>query len=138
MRSISISKPAHEPVIDYRRDDAARDTLLRAVEGIPSGFEVPLVINGEEVLASEKIESVNPATGEIFCLAQKATPEHAQAAVQAALAARETWGKLPVEARVQKLRDLEWICGSGGTRRWLWPPWSAASHPTKSPEAGPR
>lgn len=109
MRSISIPKPDHEPVIDFRRDDAARDALRRAVEGIPSDFEVPLVINDEEILASEKIESVNPATGEVFCLAQKATPEHAQAAVQAALAARESWGHLPLEARVQKFRDLEWI-----------------------------
>jgi 1-pyrroline-5-carboxylate dehydrogenase len=109
MRNISIRKPKNEPVLNYRSDDAARDALRRAVEGIPGDFEVPLVINGEEIRTDEKIESVNPATGEVFCLAQKATPAHARAAVEAALVARETWGKLPVETRAQKFRDLEWL-----------------------------
>jgi 1-pyrroline-5-carboxylate dehydrogenase len=109
VRNISLRKPEHEPITDYRRDDAARDALRRAVDGIPSDFEVPLIINGEEIRTAEKLESINPATGELFCLAQKATPEHAQAAVEAAIAARETWGRLPLEARVQKFRDLEWI-----------------------------
>ncbi len=109
MRRLSVVKPQNEPILDYRRDDGAWGQLQAAIAGLPRGFEVPMVIGGRSVYADQKIESVDPATGRVFCVAQKGTVEHAKAAVAAALEAKETWGRLPIEARVQKWRDLEWI-----------------------------
>jgi type I restriction enzyme R subunit len=53
------------------------------------------------------MESVDPSTGEVFCTTQKATAEHAQMAIDAALRAKDGWMALPHENRIQKFRDLE-------------------------------
>lgn len=107
--NISVPKPKNQPLINYRGDDAEWKAFEAAVQGMPKNFEVPMIIGGEEVRSAEKIESVNPSTGEIFCLAQKATAEHARSAIEAALAAKEGWAGLPISIRVQKFRDLEWL-----------------------------
>lgn len=109
MSNISIRKPANQPLIDYRGDNSQWNAFEAALKGIPKDFEVPMVIGGEEVRAKEKIESIDPSTGKVFCHAQKATAEHAQAAIEAALKAKESWAALPIETRAQKFRDLEWI-----------------------------
>jgi 1-pyrroline-5-carboxylate dehydrogenase len=107
--NLSIQKPRNQPLIDFRGDDAEWAGFQEALDGIPEEFEVPMIIGGEEVRSKEKIESIDPSTGKVFCLAQKATREHARAAIEAALAAKPAWAALPIEARVQKFRDLEWI-----------------------------
>jgi 1-pyrroline-5-carboxylate dehydrogenase len=109
MLNISIRKPANQPPIDYRADDVQWSAFEKALAGIPKNFEVPMVIGGEEVRSKEKIESIDPSTGKVFCLAQKATSEHANAAIAAAMKAKESWARIPVEARAQKFRDLEWL-----------------------------
>jgi len=109
MHNLSIVKPKNEPVIDFSQDEAAWTRLSAAAAALPRDFDVPMVIGGRSIYTEEKVESVNPATGQRFCLAQKGTAEHGRAAVAAALEAKETWGKLPIEARVQRWRDLEWI-----------------------------
>jgi 1-pyrroline-5-carboxylate dehydrogenase len=104
-----VQKPKNQPLAEYRGNDAEWKAFEDAVKGIPKSFEVPMIIGGQEVRSKEKIESINPSTGEVFCLAQKATADHARAAIEAALRARETWGALPIPTRVQKFRDLEWL-----------------------------
>ncbi len=107
--NISVQKPKNQPLLNYRGDDGEWAAFQAALAGIPKDFEVPMIIGGEEVRSAEKIDSVDPSTGKVFCRAQKAKAEHAERAVQAALRARETWGKLSIAARVEKFRDLEWI-----------------------------
>jgi len=107
--NISIQKPKNQPLIDYRGNDADWNAFQEAAKKIPADFEVPMVIAGEEVRSKEKIDSIDPSTGKVFCRAQKATADHAKAAIEAALAAKEAWARLPIPARVQKFRDLEWI-----------------------------
>lgn len=107
--NISMKKPRNEPSIAYGGDDREWGAFTEAVGRIPAGFDVPMVIDGREVRSSGRIESLDPSTGKIFCTAQKATAEHAEMAIEAALRAKEGWASLPPENRILKFRDLEAI-----------------------------
>ena len=68
------------------------------------GHEYELVIGGEHLRTSGKIESHNPAKpAQIVGIHQKAGAEHAEKAMQAALKAFETWKSAPVEERASLL-----------------------------------
>jgi len=95
----------NEPFTDFSHHDNAR-AMRGALErvGDELGHEYPLIIGGERVLTSAKIESVNPARpAQIVGVHQKAGAEHADQAVQAALKAFETWRFVPVEERASLL-----------------------------------
>ncbi len=81
----------------------------RALEKIPRGADIPLSIGDKEVYTDKKIESLSPINKELVCTAQKATAEHAEQMVKAALAAKKVWAELPPENRIMKFRDLEQI-----------------------------
>lgn len=107
--NISIPKPANQAWPLYRTQDAEWAAFAEAAAKIPKGFEVPMIIGGQEIRSSQKLESLDPTSGEVFCLAQRAETHHAEMAIEAALGARESWSRLPIENRVQKFRDLEWL-----------------------------
>ena len=107
--TLSIPKPQNQALIDYRGNDTDWGAFQDGLKGIPKGMDVPMIIGGEEVFSSDKIESIDPSTGEVFCTGQKGTAEHADQAIKAAIAAKEAWAALSIEARVQKFRDLEWL-----------------------------
>ena len=68
------------------------------------GHEYELIIGGERLRTSGKIESRNPARpSQIVGVHQKAGAEHAEQAVQAALAAFEIWKYSSVEDRTSLL-----------------------------------
>ncbi|MGA9984017.1 MAG: L-glutamate gamma-semialdehyde dehydrogenase, partial [Acidobacteriaceae bacterium] len=83
----------NEPFIDFSQLHNAqgmREALERVGDRL--GHEYPLIIGGERVKTSRKIESRNPARpSQLVGLHQKAGAEHAELAVQAALVAFETW-----------------------------------------------
>ncbi|MFB3908304.1 MAG: aldehyde dehydrogenase family protein [Candidatus Eisenbacteria bacterium] len=107
--NLSLKKPQNQPLIPYGTSDAEWEAFRKAVSRTPRGMDVPMIIGGEEVRSSEKIQSLNPSTGEVFCTAQKATAEHTRLAIEAALKAKESWASLPPENRILKFRDLEAI-----------------------------
>ncbi len=107
--TLSIPKPENQPLIDYRGDDQEWSAFEKALAGIPKGMDVPMIIDGEEVFSSEKLESIDPSTGEVFCTGQKGTLADAEKAMAAAERAKADWAALPIDARVQKFRDLEWL-----------------------------
>ncbi len=92
---------SNEPVTDFRVD--ANALLMRAaiqkVRG-ELGREYDLVIGGKRGSTSDKIRSLNPARpSEVVGVHQKAGIEHVEPAMQAALAAFESWKNVPVEER---------------------------------------
>lgn len=95
----------NEPFIDFSRHEnahAMREALTRV--GDELGHEYPLIIGGERVRTSAKIESRNPARpAQIVGIHQKAGAEHADQAVAAALEAFETWRLAPAEERASLL-----------------------------------
>jgi 1-pyrroline-5-carboxylate dehydrogenase len=91
----------NEPFVDFTKHDnahAMQAALTRV--GDMLGHEYDLVIGGEHVRTSGKIESRNPARpAQVVGIHQKAGAEHAERAMQAALSAFEIWKSTSVESR---------------------------------------
>ncbi|HEX4037050.1 MAG TPA: L-glutamate gamma-semialdehyde dehydrogenase [Acidobacteriaceae bacterium] len=83
----------NEPFTDFSRHEnahAMREALTRVGDRL--GHEYPLIIGGERIRTSAKIESRNPARpAQIVGIHQKAGAEHAEQAVIAAHKAFATW-----------------------------------------------
>ena len=95
----------NEPFIDFSKHEnahAMREALTRV--GDMLGHEYELVIGGERLRTSGKIESRDPARpAQIVGIHQKAGAEHAEKAMQAALSAFESWKYSSVEDRTSLL-----------------------------------
>jgi 1-pyrroline-5-carboxylate dehydrogenase len=95
----------NEPFIDFSRHENARamkEALTRV--GDLLGHEYELIIGGERLKTSGKIQSHNPARpAQIVGIHQKAGAEHAELAMQAALKAFESWKYSSVQDRTSLL-----------------------------------
>ena len=95
----------NEPFTDFSQHHnahAMKEALTRV--GDQLGHEYPLIIGGERVRTSAKIESRNPARpAQIVGIHQKAGAEHADQAVRAALKAFETWRGFSADERASLL-----------------------------------
>ncbi len=83
------------------------EAVVRARAGFGKSF--PLYIDGEKVYASEQIVERSPIDGTVIGTFQKATREHAKAAINAALKAFDSWAKTDYKQRAavfQKAADL--------------------------------
>ncbi|HTS61099.1 MAG TPA: L-glutamate gamma-semialdehyde dehydrogenase [Candidatus Acidoferrales bacterium] len=91
----------NEPPANYRLEENARgmrEAIAKVREEL--GREYDLVIGGKRIKTADKIRSLNPAKpSEVVGIHQKAGAEHVEPAMQAALAAFETWKYSPVEQR---------------------------------------
>jgi 1-pyrroline-5-carboxylate dehydrogenase len=96
---------SNEPFVDFsahQNAHAMKDALVKI--GDLLGHEYPLILGGERLHTTGKIESRNPAKpAQIVGTHQKAGAEHAEQAMQAALKAFETWQYAPVEERASLL-----------------------------------
>lgn len=95
----------NEPFVNFGGEEnarAMREALTRV--GDQLGQEYDLVIGGKRIRTQGKIRSLNPANpSQVVGVHQKAGAEHAEVAMQAALAAYESWRIAPVEERVSLL-----------------------------------
>ncbi len=101
----------NEPFVDFSKHENAH-AMKDALEHVGDllGHEYELVIGGERVRTTGKIESRNPAKpAQIVGIHQKAGAEHAEQAMQAALKAYETWQHTPVEERASLLLNAAHI-----------------------------
>jgi 1-pyrroline-5-carboxylate dehydrogenase len=92
---------SNETPADFRSDVNAQ-AMRAAIEKVRGalGREYHLVIGGKRLRTSEKITSLNPARpSEIVGVHQKAAREHVEPAMQAALAALESWKRVAVADR---------------------------------------
>jgi 1-pyrroline-5-carboxylate dehydrogenase len=95
----------NEPFVDFSKEENARK-MRAAIEKIRSqlGREYDLIINGKRVKTDAKIKSLNPSKpSQVVGIHQKAGKEHVEPAMNAALAAFETWSRTPIEERVSLL-----------------------------------
>ncbi|MGH9650195.1 MAG: aldehyde dehydrogenase family protein, partial [Terriglobales bacterium] len=96
----------NEPLIDFAKDEKSARAMRAAIEKVRAelGREYDLIIGGKRVRTEEKIRSLNPAhPSQVAGIHQKAGREHAEPAMQAALAAFETWKNASVEERASLL-----------------------------------
>ena len=90
---------------DNEELQAAFDAALDHVQAHMLGAEIPMFINGNQVLATEKTRCVSPIDTEIhLCTAQKGSVDDARAAVAAARAAFPAWAATPWQERVAAIR----------------------------------
>jgi 1-pyrroline-5-carboxylate dehydrogenase len=109
---------ANQPFTDFKTLENARK-MHTALEFVFSqmGREYDLVIGGRRIKTGDKIHSLNPARpAQIVGIHQKASAEHAQQAMAAALQAFELWSKTTVESRAslllnaaQNIRDHKFV-----------------------------
>ncbi|WP_368503681.1 L-glutamate gamma-semialdehyde dehydrogenase [Alkalihalophilus sp. As8PL] len=95
----------HEPFTDFTVETNRREfeAALKTVEA-ELGQDYPLRIGGELVYTDDKITSENPARKEqVVGKVSKATKDHAEQAMQAALTAFEDWKRWDPEARAEIL-----------------------------------
>jgi 1-pyrroline-5-carboxylate dehydrogenase len=115
-----VPAPYNEPVLTYRPGSPERTDLASQIVRLRSEeVEVPLIIGGKEIKTGNTAEMHAPHDhGLRLGVYHKAGPEHVQAAIGAALAAREEWAAMPWEHRATvflKMADLL----SGGWRQTL-------------------
>src|SRR5580692_8420882 len=95
----------NEPSYDFRQEDNARK-MRAAIERVRGqlGREYDLIIGGQRVKTTDKIQSLNPSRpSQIVGLHQKAGKEHVEPAIQAALKAFASWSRTSVEERASLL-----------------------------------
>jgi 1-pyrroline-5-carboxylate dehydrogenase len=91
----------NEPAVDFTKEENAR-RMRTAIEKVRAqlGREYDLVIGGKRSRTAEKIKSLNPARpSEVVGIHQKASRDHVEPAIQAALKAFESWSRTSVEER---------------------------------------
>ncbi|MGD8031515.1 aldehyde dehydrogenase family protein, partial [Pseudobacillus badius] len=95
----------HEPFTDFSKPEnkKAFEEALQLVESY-LGQDYPLVIGGEKITTEDKIVSYNPADKkEVIGRVSKASREHAEQAMQAAVKAFDSWKKVKPEIRADVL-----------------------------------
>ncbi|WP_158751936.1 L-glutamate gamma-semialdehyde dehydrogenase [Acidobacterium sp. S8] len=101
----------NEPFVDFSKYENAnliKDALVQV--GDMLGHEYELVIGGERMRGSAKLESHNPAKPtQIVGIHQEASPRHTEMAIEAALKAFETWRYAHVEERTSLLLNASRI-----------------------------
>src|SRR5260370_37061810 len=91
----------NEPATDFTKPDVSRQ-MRAAIDRVRGqlGREYDLIIGGRRERTADKIHSVNPAhPSQIVGFHQKAGKEHVETAMNAALAAFESWSPPAPEER---------------------------------------
>src|SRR5271169_3268355 len=92
---------AGEALTDFGKEENARKmrTAIEKVRG-QLGREYDLIIGGKRIKTADKIKSLNPAKpSQVVGIHQKAGKDHVEPAMQAALAAFQSWSRTTVEER---------------------------------------
>ncbi|MGB6520481.1 MAG: L-glutamate gamma-semialdehyde dehydrogenase [Candidatus Cybelea sp.] len=95
----------NERVKDFK-DPADREAMKAALSAVKGrlGAQYPLVINGERIETEKKIRSLNPADpSQIVGVVSSASREEANAAIDAAARAFESWKRLTLAQRASYL-----------------------------------
>ncbi len=100
-----VTEFRNESLANFNNQDVAKkmkDAL--AFVALHLGLEYPLVIGGEKVTSKDKIKSINPGKpSEIVGIAQSATIDQANAAIESAVKTFETWRYVPAKERADYL-----------------------------------
>ena len=110
----NIAVPYNEPVLSYAPGSPEKKALLGAIHTAKSKpTELPAFINGERVLDGEKV-SVHPPHEHAHLLGHfyRGTEAHVHQAIDAALAAKESWAATPWHERAAVfLRAADLLAG---------------------------
>ncbi|TJY42951.1 L-glutamate gamma-semialdehyde dehydrogenase [Cohnella pontilimi] len=105
MKTTELTPFKNEPFTDFSvpANKADMEAALRKVKS-ELGRDYPLWIGADKVMTDGKTVSINPGdVDQVVGRVSKATKEHAEKAMNAALATFETWKKVPAEKRAEYL-----------------------------------
>lgn len=100
--SLYFVPPAkNEPVLSYKSGSPERERIIKALECAKSHeVDVPMIINGKEVFTDTKIKMSPPHDHQkVLGYYSRGNEKHVQAAIDAALNARESWAALSWKQR---------------------------------------
>lgn len=100
-----ITPFVNEPFTDFTQEEN-KQAMLTALDKVKKelGRDIPLYIGTEKIMTEDKIVSINPGkVDQVIGRVSKASQELAERAMQVALAAFETWKKVPAADRADYL-----------------------------------
>ncbi|MEQ1730672.1 MAG: L-glutamate gamma-semialdehyde dehydrogenase [Vicinamibacterales bacterium] len=100
-----VSTPVNEPIRAYAPGSAERASLKSALDRMAStSIDIPIVIGGKEIRTGNTASAVMPhAHQHVLGTFHRATPAHAQQAIDAALGAHAEWSSWSFEDRAAVL-----------------------------------
>jgi 1-pyrroline-5-carboxylate dehydrogenase len=101
-KNLYYAPPAkNEPVLTYIKGSPERERILKAIDWCKSNVvDVPMIINGEEVRTTSKIEMHPPHDHQhLLGHYHRGEESHVTEAINAALAAREKWANMSWKQR---------------------------------------
>jgi 1-pyrroline-5-carboxylate dehydrogenase len=98
---VRIPTPKNEPVKAYAPNSGETQSLKNKLQELRSStVDIPMYIGSEEVFTSEKVEMHPPHdTSHVLGTYNRGNAEHVKAAIDAALAAKESWANTPWSSR---------------------------------------
>ncbi len=98
---VRIPFPNNEPILDYAPGSKERELLKEAIDELKSKqIEIPLIIGGKEIKTGNTADIVIPHNhGHVLGKYHKASPEHVQMAIDAAMEAWKEWQSYRWEER---------------------------------------
>ena len=97
----NVPTPVNEPILSYTVGSRERKLLQQAIQAaLAQEVDIPMFIGGKEVRTDQKV-SIHPPHQHKHTLGHYSEGDktHVQAAIDAALAAKEDWENLPWEQR---------------------------------------
>ena len=96
-----VPQAVNEPLVDYRPGSPARASLKKELERQASMvMEIPLIIAGKEIRTGKFKEVVMPHDhGHLLARVHQAGEKEIRLAIEAAMAAKNNWMKMPLEHR---------------------------------------
>jgi 1-pyrroline-5-carboxylate dehydrogenase len=93
----SFPHPQNEPIKSYAPGSPERAELKAKLEEFKSQeIEIPLIIGGKEIFTGDTGKVVMPTDhGHVLATYHKASPEHVQMAIDAAMEAKKSWEEMP-------------------------------------------
>lgn len=93
----SFPHPQNEPIKSYAPGSPERVELKAKLEEFKSQeIEIPLIIGGKEIFTGDTGKVVMPTDhGHVLATYHKASPEHVQMAIDAAMEAKKSWEEMP-------------------------------------------
>ncbi|MCP3872036.1 MAG: aldehyde dehydrogenase family protein, partial [Desulfobacteraceae bacterium] len=106
-----IPEPYNEPVKEYKKGSIHRGFLEQELsKQMDIKVDIPLIINGEEILTSDKGSVICPHDhAHVLAEFSKASKEEIEMAIRAALNAKSKWENMPWQERASiflKAADL--------------------------------
>ena len=106
--NFKISEAVNEPIKEYLHGSSEKESLLNKLEEMKSyQYEIPIIINGQEVKTNDLGYCVMPHNHQhILASYHKAGPDEVEMAINSLLDAWKEWSHTPLEKRIEIFKKM--------------------------------